>query len=224
MATGRHWEWRGFGNVSNEFRDNFASFPLAFPEGPEWLDVTDEYLWVPDCNINVKLRTGHQEGLKLKRFEERHHTAELWFEDPKELYPYSSLDAAAFQSLGEALKIKLPPIQDGPFDRRATLEILGNTRPPVQIVKVQKSRQTRLWGTGDSQVLVEIANITHPQGILSVSLENAKPIAGQNDRERLNQAREALLFAMEALNIRKEDLKIMNYLEALSCWANQGSI
>lgn len=223
MAVGRHWEWRGFGKVSDDFRTRFSSYPLKYA-GPEWLDVKDEYLWVPGSGINVKLRTGIEEGLKFKRLERTDGDIELWLEDPEELYPYAKLNATVLKKLADALNITLPTIPQGPFDRGKTLDLLKRAHPMPQVVEIRKRRQTRVWRDSRAQVLVEIAEVTSPQTVFSVGLENDGDLQADATREQIAAAKDSIVAAKNFLKTDQESLRSMSYLQALEIWARGGSL
>src|SRR6266545_2575968 len=172
MATGRHWEWRAFGQAPHPFVELFDRLPLAYPEGELWLNVTDDYLWVPDCRINVKLRRGIEDGLKLKRFEESKDGIELWREDSKELYPYAKMDEATFSNLADALRISLPPVPAAPWDRDKVIAFLELAEPRLRLIRTEKKRQTRRLGEKPQALLIEIAELTAPERIVSLGLED----------------------------------------------------
>lgn len=219
MATGMHWEWRGFGEISHALRSRFEALPLAYGAGTPWLDVVDEYLWVPGCQINVKLRAGIEDGLKLKRLLESDPAGiELWNEDPDDLFPFSRLDASAFERLSEALHIRLPAGSSGPWDRASVLAYLERATPRPRVVVTRKRRQTRRLGQGGGAILVELAELGEPERVTSVGLENAVDLAGGAD-EQTAAAKAALLAAIESLELTREPLAVTSYLGALEFWS-----
>src|SRR6266850_7331377 len=79
MPEGTHWEWRGFGRISEGFRETFDCYPLKFKNAPAWDNTKDEYVWSRTSPVNVKLRSGGaQQGLKLKRFVDQNERAQVW--------------------------------------------------------------------------------------------------------------------------------------------------
>ncbi len=223
MAKGRHWEWRGFGAVSEGFRTRFKSYPLKYPDYPEWGEVRDEYLWVPACAINVKLRRGIEDGLKFKCLERTEEDMKLWFEDPQELYPYAALNATVLNKLAAALEIALPIIPQGPFDREKTLNLLQKANPRPKVVEIHKRRQTRVWRNSESKVVVEIAEISFPQTIFSVGLENDTDLQVDASLEQVSAAKDSIVAAKNFLETNQEALQSMSYLRALEIWATGGT-
>src|SRR5262245_20841217 len=108
MPEGTHWEWRGFGRVSDEFRAVFAKLPPKFASGDEWDATRDQYIFVAGRPVSVKVRTGGSpQGLKLKRFAGREGGLELWVERPDEMYPFAELDRYALGEIADLLGLRL---------------------------------------------------------------------------------------------------------------------
>jgi hypothetical protein len=222
MPNGKHWEWRGFGRVSDSFRTGFEQLPLKFQ--PPWDDTKDEYVWIPGVQINVKLRSGgQQQGLKLKRFVSKDRDLELWFEDPKELFPFSTLDASALQGVGAILGISLPA-PTAPPTRETVLDALLRASPTPVIVTISKRRQTRVR---DQELQVELAEIIEvtvngapvpvQMPLFSVAIENGVDLTGA-DRRRLEAARDDVDTLVNALQLRGGTLRTMNYLQIIGEW------
>jgi hypothetical protein len=209
MAFGKHWEWRGFGDLSSELRAKVEALPLKFPSSQ---DLTDEYLWVPGSPINVKLRLS---DLKFKRLVESSRGLELWLEDPNENYKFP-LEKPVVEKLAKELGIVTPPVDGAPLDRDALLRLLDRSRPRVELVPVQKSRWQREWrdvsrrpaGTEDA-VIVEVAEIFAPERTFSVGIEHPRA-------ERVAAVRDALGLARA--------LRPISYLGALEVWARGGRV
>jgi len=64
VAYGLHWEWRGFGVVPAPVRERIERLEPQF-DAPAKL--RDEYLRIPGCRLNLKLRSGERPSLKFKR-------------------------------------------------------------------------------------------------------------------------------------------------------------
>ena len=62
MATGMHWEWRGFGAVSYDFANRFCNLTDLGPSS-QWPDI---YVWIQNLRVNTKYRDNEAEkGLKF---------------------------------------------------------------------------------------------------------------------------------------------------------------
>ncbi len=223
MAIGRHWEWRAFGTLSQRFARTFANLQLVY--GFAWADVVDDYLWIHGSRVNVKLRTGIEDGLKFKRIERENEDIELWTENPEDLYPYQDLNDEAFAKLAADLSITLPAIPPGVFDRGRALALLQKAVPPVKVVRVEKRRQTRKFGNSGNAVKVEVAQISAPQYVCSVGVENDKDLGNTSSEEQIVAARAAILSALRELKLDGEkSLSSMSYLKALGTWASGSSV
>ena len=55
------WEWRSFNKTSHKnLSDMIQELPVKFDRPTK---MTDNYVWTPDCSLNIKLR---EEDLKIK--------------------------------------------------------------------------------------------------------------------------------------------------------------
>ena len=187
MALGTHWEWRAFGALSYGFRQRFESLGDLFPSQ----SIVDEYIWVPDLPINLKLRSGTAalDGLKLKRPGRTDGELEEWQEDLRDIHDFP-LSRSAWRSLGQALAgagMTLVPYPDEPPDRQGTLDALRKSDERIRVVTVAKTRLARLWTGVGSDAIVELAEISAPVAVSSVAVE-------------------------------REELEVMSYLSALGRW------
>lgn len=203
MPFGDHWEWRGFGRTSPEFRAWFQTLP---PYGSrDDTPLHDEYLWTPGCVHNVKLRYN---ALKLKRFLARAGEFERWLEDEKAFLPFP-LDARHLDQVATLLNVRLPAIPSGPVDRDAFLALMARAQPPVHRVTVVKQRALSLWRLPDGEdVVVEWTRIHRPRRVITVGMEHAD--------------RATLARAYEQLSPRLAGLQAMNYLQAIALWVQEG--
>ena len=208
---GAHWEWRGFGRGSPELRDSFESLEEMFP--PQ--HVVDRYIWIPGSSVNIKLRTGVQDGLKFKRLLETDGDLEQWLEDPSELYEFP-LEAAAWEKLGAELHgvgLHPPRVPSEPSDLPTTLECLATVDERITIVEVHKNRQARLWRGPLGPVLVEWAQITRPETVLSIGIESWTEAA-------VGAIKQIILD----LRLEGEAIRPMSYLAATEIWARGDGI
>ena len=219
MALGLHWEWRGFGAVSRDFLRHFHTLGHLFTPP----DVEDVYLWARGFKVNVKVRDIPEEPLKFKRLRNRDGDLEQWAEDPGDIFSFP-LNEAGWRALGEALAtvdLVLGPCPSGGADVHTTLARLRAAG--VRTVRVNKRRESGLWQGPHGRVRVERATIHSPQTITSIGLETwggAPEGSGLPDRE----AKEDIWAAIEALGLKDERLRAMNYLDAVAVWASGGEI
>ena len=204
MALGTHWEWRGFGILSDAFRGRFESLEDLFPSQ----SIVDEYIWVPDLPINLKLRrgTGGQDGLKFKRPGGTTGDLEEWHEDPSEIHDFP-LSTEAWESLGREfadVSIILPPFPEEPLDRNLTLDTLRRSDSNIRVVTVTKARVTKFWSGRAGHVRVELTEISSPEEITCLGLESSAGAGGELADEA---ARSAIRSAIAALDIGSENLE-----------------
>lgn len=219
MALGVHWEWRGFGAGSERLADTIGDLAVLFPRQ----EVVDRYLWIPRLTVNVKLRSGIQDGLKFKRLLARADELELWQEDPDELYAFP-LGHAAWERLASELRkvgLTLRPRTDEPTDLSATLDRLRALDERITVVEVRKSRRAWVWPGPPGAVKVELARITTPEDVVSVGLENW---AVDEEPEEAAGGQAALQEARLALGLEHESLRPLSYLDATEIWARAGSV
>ena len=203
MAFGRHWEWRGFGELDGTLRQRLDRLPLVFDTPQE---ITDRYLWVPRCELNVKLREG---ALKLKRLLERAPGGiEEWLEDERENYEFP-VPREALSELETALGVVPGDLGAAPAaTEEELLERLERTLPEIRVVAVGKSR----WLRSDPEAggaFVEVAQILQPERVFSVAVEAP---GGEAVREVVTR------FGL------REALREASYLDALAVWARGGTV
>jgi len=220
MAYGRHWEWRGFGRLADGTRQRLLQLPSPFSS----VDiVTDDYLWVPGRAINLKLRDRGHGALKLKRLERRDAETglELWLERPDEEYPFP-LQPNILRMLGRELAIAVPSTAT-PLDRGPLLALLAKATPPIRLISVKKRRDTRVFADPQGDVLIDIADITEPERVVSVGIEDAHELTSEAPSERFARARLAVSHAVAHFALTT-NLHAMNYLQALERWGLHQSV
>jgi len=216
MAFGIHWEWRAFGAVSTDVVDKFSSLHKQF----EPQDIEDLYLWIPGDKINAKFRKGAEGGLKFKRLKEVSGELEQWYENQDEMFEFP-LQRDAWETLARALtdaRVTLPGYPPEPPDRARATQYLIDAG--CQTVMIRKRRTGRLWQGPSGKVKMEWACISTPQSVISIGLEtwNEEP---SGDSLSDAQAQEDIVAAIEHLGLKREPLKVMNYLDALLLWARK---
>lgn len=218
MTQGLHWEWRGFGGVSGSFVKQYCDLPLIL----EPQKVEDLYIWIPGLEVNAKLRTGAEGGLKLKRIRDKDGSFEKWYENPEELFDFP-LTSRAWASLSDVLKpvnIHLTENPDSELTREKTINLL--TEAGCKTVLVKKNRENKKWEASNGDVKIEWASISAPQPLISIGVENW---AGE-EAEELNDelAKQDLSAAIEFFELKSEPLQIMNYMEAIELWSGGSAI
>ena len=223
MATGLHWEWRGFGRLDEETRRKIEALPSAYPRSPDGVEFQDRYLWVPDCLINIKLRRGIQSGLKFKRLVDKKGTLDLWLADPNELSPLP-IEPAVVEKLAADLGIALKASPTNAVrEESELLSLLGQSVPPVREVLVVKRRKTFVRELAvlnrTVRVLVEIADILEPEETVSVSVEETQGLQTGTSPDQITAARYLVSTIRDELGLLGS-LKTKNYLQALAEWVS----
>lgn len=203
MAFGEHWEWRGFGCLGKNLHDIVRSLPRLFPRPQK---VTDRYLCVVDCPLNVKLRYG---DFKIKRLLETHPSGiERWLEDPAENYSFP-LAPSVVEDVATQFGIALTALVSEPIaSSEELLELLSRSTSGIRVIHVEKLRwQYRL--PEPEGVVVELAEIRKPEQVMSLALEDP-------ERARVRQAMKQLQLP--------GPLRKLNYLEAVEIWSRGGRV
>ncbi len=173
--------------------------------------IVDEYLWIPNVDVNLKFRlgTGSQDGLKFKRLNDTRGAIEKWTESAAEIFPFP-LSRQAWDSLQKDMKIPLgapfnPPVDANPAE---AIRFLQSVEPRARTVIVRKLRCSGIWGESGN-VKVELAEIATPCKTSSVGLEIREPFC------RLDDAHSIALLAKAAADLKldEEPLEAMNYLD-----------
>lgn len=203
MAFGRHWEWRGFGDVEPGLRCRVLALPLWFaPDQP----TDDTYLWTPHCTANVKLRYG---DLKFKRLLESDGDLEHWLEDEAEVYPFP-LEPGTMVELSKLLGTRQPPLSQA-VGRNQLADVLAAANPSFQTIRVEKMRRLHLWPQANQEAaIVELTEILAPEPITTLAVEHGD--------------RASVRALISQLQPEMGTLRKLNYLQALSCWARSERI
>lgn len=202
-------------------RDAIQALPM---QDPHVRQVTDSYLWIPGCAINVKLRSWQGgESLKLKRLcrDDREHQVQLWVERQEEDYALP-VSPGVITALASELGIELAA-PEMKVDRAALVRLLGEASDQVEIVKVQKARWVYRWGAAGSDVLVELAEIASPERTTSVGLEDQMGLSERSPQSHIDAARDAVARVRSELRLTSS-LATFSYLDALAVWARGGSL
>ncbi len=221
MAYGAHWEWRGFGELDAAVRAVVEALP---PVDPEPRTITDRYVWHPGLTLNIKLRSSALgERVKIKRLLEEDRTTALgrWLEDPVEDYAFP-LHASAIRKVAGALGLGAPlpaRLDDAP----ALESLLTRAHPGLRLVTVEKVRRGYLWGRPGLPVTVELAEITAPERVTSLGLEDATGLSPGADREAIDTARRAVEEVRDTLGIGRA-LRACSYVDAVAVWVEGGSL
>jgi hypothetical protein len=215
MPYGLHWEWRGFGQLAPSLRSTLDGLKTKYPEPQR---VTDEYLWVPGCDINVKFRTKNDvQSLKFKHLHRVDDTlgTELWLEDPAEEYQLP-VAPVTVRRMMDALGLRLP-IPEHTRSRAELLTLLAAAR--VRVVTVEKLRRQYVYDPGADGVpiIVEWAQVLSPEPIDSIAIESDIDLQDSSSAQEIQRAGAAVARTRDSLGAAV--LGQLSYLEALAFWA-----
>ena len=206
------WEWRAFGRISDEFEQRFEALPMA----RSWQQVRDAYFLLPNSDWNLKLRNGAEDGLKLKRRLRIDGDLELWTDSLDDLW-LMPMRAEELAALGNDIGLALPLHGHAWLDRIQLLDLLSQSTPKAPIVVVDKMRTTHRMWDGGGAVLVEVVEITRPERLQSIAVQNAIDLDDE-DEATVQQARQTVARAIEELGLTSGNWKTCAYVDALTTW------
>ena len=187
--------------------------------------MTDNYVWTPDCNLNIKLR---DQDLKIKEligFQPcyRDNTlgittyAEQW---TTEVYSFP-IPTLLMKRIGEGLGIRnisrsLPLVAD----KEQFIEVLQSHSNSVRILSIFKQREQRLLTIENDHkdkvdnevaelVTVEISHLASPEDVSTLSIEHPS----------IDMVVAAITMIMR--DVEKQIYRgmiFMNYLQAVKIW------
>jgi hypothetical protein len=202
------WEWRAFGVIDTNSLHLISNLPKRYDRSG---NLKDDYLWLPECSVNVKLR---DEGIRLKRLLSATPDGSIkqWI---TEAYDFPiSIDL--FNMILSDFKIKLPhkeseEIEKEIQNRHQLLSILQFASETFQVITVDKHREQYLWPLHDRntgakvEVMIEVANIHSPELLTSISIEH-------QDLDKVE-------IVLKSLRLPSKSLYVLSYLDCLQCWA-----
>jgi len=215
MAYGLHWEWRGFGRLDDRVRGRIARLP---PLGARPVSVCDQYIWVPGCSVNVKLRSWRSAaGLKFKRLIEHDGNlqVQLWLERPEEDRAFP-IQPPVMLELATILDVELP-VDRVIADCAEFIAVLQAAAATVHVIRVEKLRRTFVWGEGANTVLVDLADIHAPIVTTTVGLEDSAHLQDGSSATAVRGAGRSVTAARSDLGL-PADLETKSYLDVLPTW------
>jgi len=218
MAYGLHWEWRGFGEPSANIR---AQVEALKPLRQGTAELVDRYLWLPGCDINVKLRFLYgSESLKFKRMVEKDDRLELqlWMEKAEEDYVFP-LERKAVEELSRAVGVDLPTEEDI-ANIEELVRLLRASTDVVQIVTVRKTRRSYVWTSDDMAALVDLGDISSPEQTVTIGIEDLAGLNEFSSREKVIAARDTVAIARADMSLPGE-LETSSYLQMLTSWVGK---
>ena len=214
------WEWRSFNKTFHKnLSDMIKELPVKFGRPTK---MTDNYVWTPDCSLNIKLREGDLKIKELKSSQPCHiddisgitTDVEQW---TTEVFSFP-ISTFLMKRIGKGLNISnipesLPPVEDKKF-----IALLQSQSNSVKVLSVSKQREQRLIPIDEDLkankdkgelVTVEISHLTGPEDVYTLSIEHSSidkviaaisKIKGDTDKKIYR------------------DMVFMNYLQAVKVW------
>ena len=219
MAFGTHWEWRAFGSVPVStvlhVVDRCAKHFGADDSGNQH---TDEYLWAPGCDVNVKLRG---EELKFKRLlDKTDDGCELWTEKEDEMFPFPLADAA-LDFIRSHMKVALPErVDESRVSLREFKRALPSFDPPIRIIPVKKYRMEYDCVVEDATLIVELAEVMEPASIGSIGIEGEdliKPPSSKINKATSRKSLNQISHLRDSLRLPGR-MRVTGYLDMLAEW------
>ena len=218
------WEWRSF---SNRFHKTHLSrirkLPLKFDRPTE---MVDNYVWTPDCNLNVKLREQELKIKELLGFQSQRlgntlgtiSNIERW---TTEVYSFP-IPAFIVKRVLRGLNISnMPEFSHMVEDKDRFINLLQSQSNSVRVLSISKQREQHLLHLdedltekGDDKelgksVTIEISHLARPENVFTLSIED--------------RAIDNVIAAISKI-MRSTDKRIyrgmifMNYLQAVKVW------
>jgi hypothetical protein len=215
------WEWRSFNKTFHKnLSDMIQELPVKFDRPTK---MTDNYVWTPDCSLNIKLR---KEDLKIKELKS---SQPCHIDDISGLTTYIEqwttevfsfpLSNFLMKRIGKGLNISnipesLPPVED----KERFISLLQFQSNSVKALSVSKQMDQRLLPIDKDLkankekgelVTVEISHLTGPEDVYTLSIEHSS----------IDKVIAAISKIMEDTD--KEiygGMVFMNYLQAVKVW------
>lgn len=213
MPYGKHWEWRGFGQLDPEIRENITRLPPAYAAAHT---VTDQYLWVPGLETNIKLRTwtgGASLKFKHLLLTDVESGIELWQEHRRDDYVFP-LAAEPLQRLRTQLGVDLGCADHASDPGLLAAELM---RSGVEVVPFSKLRRLFVWSGNLSDTFVELAELSTPVPLNTVGIEDRHGLCDESTSEQINDALRAVTDARTALGL-PGTLRTGSYLSVVADW------
>ena len=218
------WEWRTFCKTFHKsLLSTIRVLPVKFDRPTK---MTDNYVWTPNCNLNIKLR---EQDLKIKqllgsqlcRTEDTLGVstyAELW---TTEVFSFP-ISIFLMKRIAEGLKIdNISKISRGADDKEKFIELLQSQSNSVKVLSISKNRQQHLLPIDESlqfqehkdleklATTIEVSHVLSPEDVYTLSVEHP----------RFDMVRAAIPMLMR--NVDKQvyrGMVFMNYLQVVKMW------
>ena len=219
----RLWEWHLFSNtLHRSLLKVIQGLPVKFDRPTK---MTDDYVWTPDCNLNIKLR---EQDLKIKELINfqpcgMHNVldtttyVEQW---TTEVYSFP-IPTLLMKRIAKGLGIRnLPRSSPLVENKEQFIESLQSHSNSVRILSIFKQREQHMLpiendpkdkcdkGVGEL-VTVEISHLSSPEDISTLSIEHSS----------IDMVMAAIASIMRDVDKQiYKGMMFMNYLQAVKIW------
>ncbi|MPZ05312.1 MAG: hypothetical protein GEU26_02665 [Nitrososphaeraceae archaeon] len=215
------WEWRSFNKTFHKYlSDMIQELPDKFDRPTK---MTDNYVWTPDCSLNIKLR---EEDLKIKELKSSKSchmddtSANITYVEQWTTEVFSfPISTFLMKRIGKGLNISnipesVPPVED----KERFIALLQSQSNSVRVLSISKQREQTLLPIDENLkankelgelVTVEISHLTGPEDVYTLCIEHSSidkviaaisKIMGDTDKKIYR----GMVF--------------MNYLQAVKVW------
>jgi hypothetical protein len=208
------WEWRAFGEyIEPNLQRAVRTLQKKSNKSTKF---QDQYLWIPNCDINLKLRG---DELRIKQLLNNDSTDEAIQQWMTQAYQFPISVNIIKHLVGNVPDIYLsfPELLDQKMISKnkflSDLQTLSITLKQKKFPKltVKKDREMYLWYDKDYDevegVTVEIAKISEPEMLYSISLEH----------HSIKSVKSALSYLNISVDSHPE-MKPLSYLEVIKYW------
>jgi hypothetical protein len=219
----RLWEWRSFSKTINkDLLKVIRELPMKFDRPTK---MTDNYVWTPSCNLNIKLR---EQDLKIKELMRSQSCdtnitswsttfAEQWI---TEVYSFP-ISTFLMKRIVQGLNIgNVSKTLNMAKDKEQFIELLQSQSNSVKVLSIRKEREQHLFpidenlkddGYKESErlVTIELSHVLIPEDVYTLSVESSSI-------DMIRAVKHKLMRNMDRQVC--SDMVSMNYLQAVKLW------
>jgi len=206
MRYRHHWEYRVFGNLRKKIKRHLHNYQ---PVTEIRSALCDEYLWVPGCTANIKLRQyKNQDKVKFKYLADTTRDGfELWAEDSALKFGFP-LSTDAVGRLSSQLGLRPDLIQDlNCHDAASIRAALCDLDNRIKVVTVRKKRKKINISHNGHLLSIEMTRILKPIPIQTMCVEGP-----DFKRSQPGKSLAGLRQFLNEVNLPRS-LEVMGYLQ-----------
>ena len=214
LYTETLWEWRAFGEyIEPNLQRAVRTLQKKSNKSTKF---QDQYLWIPNCDINLKLRGDELRIKQLLNSDSTDVAIQQWMTQAYQ-FPVSVNIIKRLVGNVPDIDLSFPELLDQKMigknkflsDLQTLSIILKQRKYPMLTVK--KDREMYIWYDKDYDevegVTIEIAKISEPEMLYSISLEH----------HSIKSVKSALSYLNISVDSHPE-MKPLSYLEVIEYW------